>query len=91
MSLFLPLDKMTLEPDILILTAKISQAEIVMRVMSYSTEEIRSSKLTGVGACTWLFTYPYLTGKVNYGHRDELWHESKTGIPRGIDADIHPF
>jgi uncharacterized protein (DUF169 family) len=63
---FSPLEKLTFEPDLLILMATVSQAEIIMRAMSYSTGEMWSSKLTGVGACSWLFAYPYLSGKVNY-------------------------
>ena len=61
-----PLDKITFEPDLLFLMATVSQAEIVLRAMSYSTGELWSTKLTGVGACTWFFAYPYLTGNVNY-------------------------
>jgi uncharacterized protein (DUF169 family) len=63
---FFPLDEMTFEPDLLIILATVSQAEIIMRAMSYSTGEMWSSQLTGVGACSWLFAYPYETGKVNY-------------------------
>lgn len=63
---FFPLDKLTFEPDLLIILTAVSQAEIIMRAMSYSTGEMWSSKLTGVGACSWLFAYPYLSGKVNY-------------------------
>jgi uncharacterized protein (DUF169 family) len=63
---FSPLDKMTLEPDLLILMGTVSQAEIVMRAMSFSTGEKWSSQLTGVAACSWIFAYPFLTGKVNF-------------------------
>jgi len=63
---FSPLDKLTLEPDLLFIMATVSQAEIVMRAMSYSTGEIYSSNMSGVGACSWLFVYPFITGKVNY-------------------------
>jgi uncharacterized protein (DUF169 family) len=59
-------DKLTFEPDILIITATPSQAEIVLRAMSYSTGELRESKSTSVLGCTWLFVYPYQSGKVNY-------------------------
>ncbi len=62
-----PLDKITFEPDLLLLMATPSQMEIVLRAMSYSTGEIWTSRMTGVGACTWLFIYPYLTGNVNFG------------------------
>ena len=61
-----PLDKLTFEPDLLILTATPSQAEIVLRAMTYSTGEMYESKATSVGGCSWLFVYPYLSGKVNY-------------------------
>jgi uncharacterized protein (DUF169 family) len=63
---FSPLDKLTFEPDLLFIMATVSQAEIVMRAMSYSTGEIYSSNMSGVGACSWLFVYPFITGKVNY-------------------------
>ena len=77
-----PLDKLTFEPDLLLLMATVSQAEIVMRAMSYSTGEMWSSKLTGVGACTWLYAYPYLSGNVNY---------AITGLSFGMKAkEIFP-
>ena len=63
---FSSLDKLTFEPDLLILTATPSQAEIVLRAMSYSTGEIWDPKGTPVLGCTWLFIYPYQSGKVNY-------------------------
>jgi uncharacterized protein (DUF169 family) len=63
---FAPLDKIAFEPDLLIIMAAVSQAEIIMRAMSYSTGEEWTSHITPVGACTWLFAYPYITGKVNF-------------------------
>jgi len=63
---FSTLDKLTFEPDLLILTTTPSQAEIVMRAMSYSTGEIWEPKLTPVLGCSWLYVYPYQSGKVNY-------------------------
>ena len=60
------LDKLTFEPDLLILMAVPSQAEIVLRAMSYSTGEIWESKKTGVLGCAWIFVYPYQSGKINY-------------------------
>jgi uncharacterized protein (DUF169 family) len=61
-----PLDKLTFEPDLLILMANPSQTEIVLRAMMYSTGEMYESKATSVGGCSWLYVYPYLSGKVNY-------------------------
>jgi uncharacterized protein (DUF169 family) len=44
------LDKLMFEPDLFILIATPSQAEIVLRAMSYLTGEMWSSKVTPVGA-----------------------------------------
>lgn len=63
---FAPLGKMTLEPDVLLLTANTRQAEIVLRAMSYSTGELWESKSSLVLSCAWLLIYPYKSGKVNY-------------------------
>lgn len=63
---FSPIDKLTFEPDVLIITAFPSQAEIVMRAMSYSTGELYNSKATPVMGCAWSYIYPYQSGKVNY-------------------------
>jgi uncharacterized protein (DUF169 family) len=63
---YAPLDKLTFEPDLLVLTATTSQAEIVLRAMSYSTGEIWETKSTGVLGCAWLYIYPFQSGKVNY-------------------------
>lgn len=63
---FSTLDKLTFEPDLLILTASTSQAEIVLRAMCYTTGEIRESRTTGVLGCSWLYVYPFRSGKVNY-------------------------
>jgi len=60
------LDKLTFEPDLLILMTTPSQAEIVLRAMSYSTGQIWESKKTSVLGCAWLYVYPYQSGKVNY-------------------------
>jgi uncharacterized protein (DUF169 family) len=71
------LDKLTFEPDVLIIMAKPSQAEIILRAMSYSTGELWETKKTGVLGCAWAFVYPYQSGKVNY---------TVTGISMGMKA-----
>ncbi len=63
---FSSVDELTFEPDVLIISANASRAEIVMRAMTYSTGELYSSKTTPVMGCAWLYIYPYQTGKVNY-------------------------
>jgi uncharacterized protein (DUF169 family) len=63
---FSPIDKLTFEPDLLVVTATPGQAEIVMRAMTYSTGELYQSKTTPVMGCAWAFIYPFQSGKVNY-------------------------
>jgi uncharacterized protein (DUF169 family) len=63
---FSRLSKLNFDPDLLVLTATPSQAEIVLRAMSYSTGEIWAPMTTGVLGCSWLLVYPYKSGKVNY-------------------------
>jgi len=68
-------DKLTFEPDLLVITAKPSDAEIIFRALSYSTGKPLTSKITPVLMCAWIFTYPYVTGELNY---------TVTGIGYGI-------
>jgi uncharacterized protein (DUF169 family) len=63
---FSPLKSLNFDPDLLILFGAPRQAEIVLRAMSYSTGEIWEPKTTGVLGCSWLYVYPYISGKVNY-------------------------
>ena len=64
--LFSPVDMLTYEPDVLVISANPEQAEIVMRAMTYSTGELYKSTCTPVMGCAWLLLYPYRTGNVNF-------------------------
>jgi uncharacterized protein (DUF169 family) len=61
-----PLDKITFEPDLLLFMVNATQAELILRAMTYSTGEMYDSKTTTALSCAWLYAYPYITGKVNY-------------------------
>lgn len=63
---FAPLDKLTFEPDVLILTANPTQAEILMRAHSYKSGEMWHAKGTPVIGCAWLFIHPHLSGEWNF-------------------------
>ena len=63
---FAPIDKLTFDPDVLIVAATPKQAEIVMRAMTYSTGEPYTSKTTMVMGCSWIYIYPFESGNVNY-------------------------
>ena len=64
--LFSPVGLMTYEPDVLVISAKPEQAEIVMRAMTYSTGEMYKSTSTPVMGCAWLLIQPYKTAEVNF-------------------------
>jgi uncharacterized protein (DUF169 family) len=63
---FAPLDKLTFEPDVLIVTANVSQAEILLRALSYSSGRMWSARGTPVIGCAWIYIYPYLSGELNF-------------------------
>jgi len=63
---FASLDKMTFDPDLLIITCdNMNQAERVLRATQYDTGDLIESRMTYVMACNWLFNYPYVSGKIN--------------------------
>ena len=89
---FAPLDKLTFEPDLLIILATPRQAEIVLRAMSYSTGELWEPKGTGVLGCAWIFTYPYQSGKVNYTVTGLAFGaKSKEVFPEGLVLISIPY
>lgn len=63
---FAPIDQLTFDPDVLIITANLSQARTILRALGYSSGENWSSQGTPVAACTWLYLYPVLSGKLNF-------------------------
>src|SRR4030067_312141 len=48
---FAPVDKLTFDPDVLVITAALMQAQTILRSVNYSTGEPFSSKATPVVAC----------------------------------------
>ncbi len=79
---YAPLDKLTFQPDLLVLTATLSQAEIVLRAMSYTTGQVWKTLASTVFACASLYVYPYQSGNVNY---------TVTGLSFGMKAkEIFP-
>ena len=63
---FAAIDKLTFDPDVLIITADLSQARTMLRALVYSSGDHWTTKGTPVAACTWLYLYPVLTGKLNF-------------------------
>jgi uncharacterized protein (DUF169 family) len=62
---FEPLARMTVDPDIIIILANTSQAEILLRASSYETGKMWISRYTPAIGCAWLFSYPYISGEMN--------------------------
>ena len=93
---FAPLDKLTFEPDLLILLADTPQTEILLRALSYRTGQMWISRYTPAIGCAWIYTYPYLSGELNYtiaglGHgmkRRKLFPEGRQII--SIPFDLLP-
>ena len=63
---FSSLDRLTFDPDVLILATDNVRLEIILRAMCYGTGKMWSSVGTPVIACSWLTTYPYISGEVNF-------------------------
>lgn len=63
---FSSIDQLPFDPDVLVITANVSQAQTILRAMGYSSGEMWSCKGTPVAACAWLYIYPVLSGKLNF-------------------------
>jgi len=61
-----PFDKLSFEPDVLIILADTNQTEILLRALSYRTGKMWVSKSSPAIGCAWAYIYPYLTGELNY-------------------------
>lgn len=74
---FSGLDQLSFDPDIVIITATVSQAEILLRSLTYTTGKMLTTRSTPVIMCAWLFVYPYVSGEMNY---------TVTGLGSGMKA-----
>lgn len=63
---FSPIEKTTMDPDVLIITAEPNQASVFQRAITYSNGGIIHGRVTNGGGCSWVFVYPYISGEVNF-------------------------
>ncbi len=63
---FSTVDKLSFDPDIIVFTANVSQAEILLRALSYATGKPLTTRTTPAIMCAWLFIYPFVSGEANY-------------------------
>lgn len=54
------------DPDIVMVVAPTEKAEIVLRATSWVSGDLWESRSSSVVSCTWMYAYPYATGKVNF-------------------------
>ncbi|MFA5309973.1 MAG: DUF169 domain-containing protein [Dehalococcoidales bacterium] len=89
---FASIDKLTFTPDVLVAAADPIQLEIIIRAMCFATGKMWTSKGTPVIACSWLITYPYISGEVNFVMTD-LSHgmRAKQVFPPGTVLISIPF
>ena len=89
---FSPLNDLPYDPDVLIILAKTSQTEILLRAMSYRTGKMWLSKYSPAMGCAWIFVYPYVTGELNYTITG-LGHGMKRRklFPEGMQIISIPF
>ena len=63
---FSSIDQMNFDPDVVVITADMTQAPAIMRARSYSTGDCFTSKATPVLSCAWMFVYPVISGEMNF-------------------------
>jgi uncharacterized protein (DUF169 family) len=63
---FAPVDRLTFDPDVLIITANIHQAQALLRSVNFSTGMPFVSQAMPVVSCAWIYVYPVVSGELNY-------------------------
>jgi uncharacterized protein (DUF169 family) len=74
---FSPIDQLTFDPDVTVITTTVAQAQTILRSVGYSTGDYFSSKATPVVSCAWMYVYPVLSGEMNF---------TVTGLGLGMQA-----
>ncbi len=90
--IFSPLSDLDFDPDVLLITGDVRQAEIVMRAYTYSTGKMYVSKTTPVIGCAWTFVYPFISEELNYVPEGLCWGHIAREVGKGGDITISiPF
>ena len=89
---FSPVDQLPEDPDLLIVTANVTQAEILLRASSYSNGKMWSSKGTTCLACAWIYASPYLNSEVNFTFTGLGFSmKARQVLPEGLMLITIPF
>jgi uncharacterized protein (DUF169 family) len=84
---FSTLDKLTFEPDLLLLCADAKQIHL-LRAVVWSTGKVLESRVTLSMECSWYIAYPIITGEINHflgsvgyaTHRAGTWNPGEVAI-----------
>ena len=63
---FCPVELCDFYPDLVLFTADVYHAEILMRASSYISGDLWESKTSSIMSCAWTYVYPYMSGKINF-------------------------
>jgi uncharacterized protein (DUF169 family) len=74
---FAPVDRLSFDPDVMVVTADLKQSRPILRSVPYSTGDCISAKVTHVATCAWMYIYPVVSGQINY---------VITGLGAGMEA-----
>jgi uncharacterized protein (DUF169 family) len=89
---FAPLDKISFDPDVLVVTAPVAQAEVLLRASVFSRGGRYESRTTPVLGCAWLFVYPFISGRLNYLVTGLVWgSKCLRRLPEGLLQVSIPF
>ena len=89
---FATYDKMDFEPDLLMFTTNVRQAEIILRASSFSDGKMWNAKGSTCLACAWIFAHPYLSGEINYTVSGLGYSmKAREALPEGLMIITFPF
>jgi uncharacterized protein (DUF169 family) len=89
---FAPIDRLTFDPDVLIFTTTVSQAEVILRASSFANGKMWSSKGTTCLACAWIYVYPFISGELNFTISGLGFSMKARGVlPEGLMIISVPF
>jgi uncharacterized protein (DUF169 family) len=74
---FSSVDRLSFDPDIVIIVADLARSRALLRAVPYSTGDPIVSRTTHVATCSWIYVYPVLSGVINY---------IITGLGAGMEA-----
>jgi uncharacterized protein (DUF169 family) len=87
-----PLDRLSFDPDFLIITANPAQAEVILRASSFASGKMWSFKGTTCLSCAWMYAHPYLNGEINMTVSGLGYSMKARGVlPEGLLIITVPF